>query len=153
MMFPSIFGENVLDDWNDENYGLMNPSAFFGKGSPLYGKHGGNIMKTDIRETDKTYEMDIDLPGFSKDNIQIQLDKGYLTIVASKLLDKEEKDQKGAYIRQERYSGTCSRSFYVGGGVTTNDVKARSEDGVLKLSVPKKDEKELDQNKYIAIEG
>ncbi len=153
MMFPSIFGENVLDDWNDENYGLMNPSAFFGKGSPLYGKHGGNIMKTDIREMDKTYEMDIDLPGFSKDNIQIQLDKGYLTIVASKLLDKEEKDQKGAYIRQERYSGTCSRSFYVGGGVTTNDVKARFEDGVLKLSIPKKDEKELDQNKYIAIEG
>ena len=127
MMFPSIFGENVLDDWNDENYGLMNPSAFFGKGSPLYGKHGGNIMKTDIREMDKTYEMDIDLPGFSKDNIQIQLDKGYLTIVASKLLDKEEKDQKGAYIRQERYSGTCSRSFYVGGGVTTNDVKAGSK--------------------------
>ncbi|MGI6262953.1 MAG: Hsp20/alpha crystallin family protein [Succiniclasticum sp.] len=153
MMFPSIFGENVFDDWNDDNYGLMNPSAFFGKGSPLYGKHASNIMKTDIRETDKTYEMDIDLPGFSKDNIQIQLEKGYLTIVASKALNKDEKDQKGSYIRQERYSGTCSRSFYVGSSLTTADVKAKFEDGVLKLSISKKDEKELDQNKYIAIEG
>ncbi|MEE3380600.1 MAG: Hsp20/alpha crystallin family protein [Succiniclasticum sp.] len=153
MMFPSIFGENVFDDWNDDNYGLMNPSAFFGKGNPLYGKHAGNIMKTDIRETDKTYEMDVDLPGFSKENIQVQLEKGYLTIVASKALDKDEKNKEGKYLRQERYSGTCSRSFYVGEALTNEDIKAKFEDGVLKLSIPKKDAKEIDQNKYIAIEG
>ena len=105
MMFPSIFGENVFDDWNDDAYGLMNPSAFFGKGNPLYGKHAGNIMKTDIRETDKTYEMDVDLPGFSKENIQVQLEKGYLTIVASKALDKDEKD------RQVSASGTVQRNL------------------------------------------
>ena len=131
----------------------MNPSAFFGKGNPLYGKHAGNIMKTDIRETDKTYEMDVDLPGFSKENIQVQLEKGYLTIVASKALDKDEKNKEGKYLRQERYSGTCSRSFYVGEALTNEDIKAKFEDGVLKLSIPKKDAKEIDQNKYIAIEG
>lgn len=119
----------------------------------LYGKHAGNVMKTDVRETDSGYEVDIDLPGFKKDEINAQLDNGYLTISASKGLDKEEKNKEGKYIRKERYAGAMSRSFYVGDEVTQADIKARYEDGILRLSVPKKEKKAVENNKYIAIEG
>ena len=110
-------------------------------------------MKTDVRETDSGYEVDIDLPGFKKDEINAQLDNGYLTISASKGLDKEEKNKEGKYIRKERYAGAMSRSFYVGDEVTQADIKARYEDGILRLSVPKKEKKAVENNKYIAIEG
>ena len=119
----------------------------------LYGKHACNVMKTDVRETDSGYEVDIDLPGFKKDEINAQLDNGYLTISASKGLDKEEKNKEGKYIRKERYAGAMSRSFYVGDEVTQADIKARYEDGILRLSVPKKEKKAVENNKYIAIEG
>ena len=115
--------------------------------------HAGNVMKTDVRETDSGYEVDIDLPGFKKDEINAQLDNGYLTISASKGLDKEEKNKEGKYIRKERYAGAMSRSFYVGDEVTQADIKARYEDGILRLSVPKKEKKAVENNKYIAIEG
>ena len=126
---------------------------FFGGKNPLYGKHARNMMKTDIRETDEGYELDIDLPGFKKDEIQAELKNGYLTVSAAKGLDKDEQNKKGEYIRRERYSGSMSRSFYVGEHLNEEDIKAKYEDGILKLSVPKKDVKELTQNKYIAIEG
>ena len=118
---------------------------------PLYGKHAKNLMKTDVRETEHTYEVDVDLPGFKKDEIKLDLKDGYLTISAAKGLDKDEKDKEGKYIRQERYAGACSRSFYVG-DVETKDVSARYEDGILKISLPKEAKKELPASSAIAIE-
>ena len=152
MMLPSIFGENLFDDWMNDS-GLMNP-AFFGKShSPLYGKHAASIMRTDIRENKDSYDVIVDLPGFKKEGIQVQLEDGYMTITAAKSLDKDEKDEAGKYIRQERYSGTCSRSFYVGPAITVEDIKAKFEDGTLRLNIPKKDPKAVEGKKYIAIEG
>ena len=143
---PSIFGENLFnDDWMDFGFPEVDKA--------LYGKHAGNVMKTDVKETDTGYEVDIDLPGFKKDEINAQLDNGYLTISAAKGLDKDEKDKKGKYIRKERYAGAMSRSFYVGEGVTQEDIKAKYEDGILRLSVPKKEAKAVENKKYIAIEG
>jgi len=120
----------------------------------LYGKHAKNVMKTDVRETDNSYEVDIDLPGFKKDEIEAKLENGYLTISAAKGLDKEEKDEKdGKYIRKERYSGAMSRSFYVGDELKQEDIKAKYQDGILKLSVPKEEPKKVETTKHIAIEG
>ena len=149
MMMPSIFGENLFDDWMDFPF----EKDFFGGKNPLYGKNAINMMKTDVRETENGYELDIDLPGFKKDEITAQLKDGYMTISASKGLDKDEKDKEGRYIRRERYAGAMSRSFYVGEGVTEEDIHAKYEDGILKLSVPKKDKKAVEQKKYISIEG
>ena len=149
MMMPSIFGENLFDNWMDFPF----EDEFFGKKNPLYGKHAKNLMKTDVRETKDGYEVDVDLPGFKKDNISAQLQDGYLTISASKGLDKDEQEKDGTYIRKERYSGSMSRSFYVGEGVTQDDVHAKFEDGILRLSLPKKDVKSLPKENFIAIEG
>ena len=146
MLMPSIFGENLFnDDWMDFGFPEVDKA--------LYGKHANNVMKTDVKETDTGYEVDIDLPGFKKDEINAQLDNGYLTISAAKGLDKDEKDKKGKYIRKERYAGAMQRSFYVGEGVTQEDIKAKYEDGILRLSVPKKEAKAVENKKYIAIEG
>ena len=146
MLMPSIFGENLFnDDWMDFGFPEVDEA--------LYGKHANNVMKTDVKETDTGYEVDIDLPGFKKDEINAQLDNGYLTISAAKGLDKDEKDKKGKYIRKERYAGAMSRSFYVGEGITQEDIKAKYEDGILRLSVPKKEAKAVENKKYIAIEG
>ena len=146
MLMPSIFGENLFnDDWMDFGFPEVDKA--------LYGKHANNVMKTDVKETDTGYEVDIDLPGFKKDEINAQLDNGYLTISAAKGLDKDEKDKKGKYIRKERYAGAMSRSFYVGEGVTQEDIKAKYEDGILRLSVSKKEAKAVENKKYIAIEG
>ena len=126
---------------------------FWGRKNPLYGKHAKNMMKTDIREHDTGYELDVDLPGFKKDEINVDLENGYLTISAAKGLDKDEQDKKGKYIRRERYAGAMQRSFYVGDAVTQEDIKAKFEDGILKLSIPKKDAKAVETKKTIAIEG
>jgi len=147
-MLPSIFGENLLDDWFD----FPMEKDFFGGRNPLYGKHAKNLMKTDVRETENSYELDIDLPGFKKDEIQASVENGYLTISAAKGLDKDEKDKEGNYIRRERYAGECSRSFYVGDGLTENDIQARYEDGILKLSVPKQITQPAPEKKYISIQ-
>ena len=146
-MLPSIFGENLFDDWFDESFGML---PEWGSRNPLYGKHAKNLMKTDVRETEDSYELDIDLPGFKKDEINVDLKDGYLTISAAKGLDKDEKDKKGKYIRQERYAGACSRSFYVG-DVEPEDVSASYEDGILKLSMPKQAKKELPKSTSITI--
>lgn len=121
----------------------------------LYGRHARNLMKTDIKETDAGYELEIDLPGFKKEEINASLENGYLTIRAAKGLDKDEQEKDtGRYIRRERYAGTCERSFYVGEDVTQEDIKAEFKHGILKLLVPKKEAKpKIEQNKYIAIEG
>ena len=146
MLMPSIFGENLFnDDWMDFGFPEVDKA--------LYGKHANNVMKTDVKETDTGYEVDIDLPGFKKDEINAQLDNGYLTISAAKGLDKDEKDKKGKYIRKERYAGAMSRSFYVGEGITQEDIKAKYEDGILRLSVPKKAAEQIESSNRIAIEG
>ena len=150
MMMPSIFGESLFDDdWMDFPF----EREFFGKKNPLYGKHAKNMMKTDVRETENGYEVDIDLPGFKKDEINAKLENGYLTVSASKGRDKDEKDKEGKYIRQERYAGAMSRSFYVGEELTQEDIKAKYENGILKLSLPKKEAKAVEQKRYIEIEG
>ena len=146
-MLPSIFGENLLDEFFDEPW----EKSLFGTRNPLYGKHAKNLMKTDVRETENSYELDIDLPGFQKEEMTVELRDGYLSIRAAKGLDKEEKDKKGTYIRQERYTGACSRSFYVG-DVEPEEVSAKYEDGILKLTLPKKETKELPQHNRIAIQ-
>lgn len=149
MMMPSILGENLFDDWMDFPF----ERELFGKRNPLYGKHAKNMMKTDVRETDNTFELDIDLPGFKKEEINVQLKDGYLTITASKGLDKDERDKKGNFIRQERYVGSMSRSFYIGNSITDEEVHAKYEDGILKLIVPKNEPKAVEENGYIEIEG
>ena len=153
MMMLSIFGEKLFDDF-DSWFSDPVEKRFFGKKNPLYGKHAKNLMKTDVRETKDGYEVDVDLPGFKKDNISAQLQDGYLTISASKGLDKDDQEKDGTYIRKERYSGSMSRSFYVGEGVKQEDIKGEFKHGILKLFVPKKEAKPaVEQKKYIAIEG
>ena len=148
-MLPSIFGENLFDDFFADPFGMM-PT---GRGSdPLYGKHAQNLMKTDVREKDNAYELDVDLPGFKKDEITVDLKDGYLTIGASKGLDRDQSDENGKYIRRERYAGVCSRSFYVGENVRPEEIGAKYEDGILRLSVPKADRKELPTSTSIFIE-
>ena len=147
-MLPSIFGENLFDDMF-RDFASFDP---FPAENALYGKHARAMMKTDVRETDNSYELDIDLPGFKKDELQLHLQDGYLTVSAAKGLDKDEKDKEGHYIRRERYAGQCSRSFYVGENITEEDVHAKFEDGILRLSIPKKDAPKLPERRVIAIE-
>ena len=149
MLMPRIFGEDLFDDW------MRWPSMrdFDEMDKKLYGKHAAHVMKTDIRETENGYVVDIDLPGFKKDEINLSLEKGYLTVSAAKGLDKDETDKKGRVIRQERYAGSMQRSFFVGSAITEEDIKARFEDGVLALSIPKKQMPKLPEKKTICIEG
>lgn len=148
---PTIFGENLMDVFDDfdrsffRNFGSMDRA--------LYGKHAQNMMKTDVKETDEGYEVDIDLPGFKKDEIQLELNNGYLTISTQKALEKDEKNKKGRMLRQERYAGMMQRSFYVGEHITEEDVKASYESGVLHLMIPKKDAPKVPEKKTIQIEG
>ena len=150
MLMPSIFGENLFDDdWMDFPF----ERDFWGKKNPLYGKNAKNMMKTDIREHDDGYEVDVDLPGFKKDEISLELENGYLTVSAAKGLDKDEKDKKGKYIRRERYAGAMQRSFYVGDALTQEDIRAKYESGILSISIPKKVAQAVETKKSIAIEG
>ena len=147
-MLPSIFGENLFDDFFNDDFAMI---PMWNSRNALYGKHAKNMMKTDVRETDSTYELDIDLPGFKKDEVKLDLKDGYLTVSASKGLDRDQKDKEGRYIRQERYVGACSRSFYVG-DVQPKDVSAKYEDGILKISLPNQPPKQLPQSPRTAIE-
>ena len=147
-MLPSIFGENLFDEF----FGNAFDDYMKDTQRALYGKHSKNLMKTDVKETDESYEVDIDLPGFQKDEVSLDLKNGYLTVSAAKGLDKDEEDKKGRYIRQERYAGSLSRSFYVGEDVEPQDVKAKYENGVLKLFVPKAEVKQVPAQTAIAIE-
>ena len=148
-MLPAIFGESLFDDFFADPFGMMPAGR---RSDPLYGKHAQNLMKTDVREKDNAYELDVDLPGFKKDEITVDLNDGYLTIGASKGLDKDQSDENGKYIRRERYAGVCSRSFYVGENVRPEEIGAKYEDGILKLSVPKTERRELPASTSIFIE-
>ena len=147
-MLPSIFSENLFDDFFADPFGMMAPVH---GNDPLYGKHARNLMKTDVREKDNAYELDVDLPGFQKDEIHVDLKDGYLTIGAAKGLDRDQQDENGKYIRRERYAGACSRSFYVGDAVRPEDIGAKYEDGTLRLSVPKTVRRELPEASAIPI--
>ena len=147
-MLPSIFGENLFDDW----FRFPAMPSFPDVDRVLYGKHAAREMKTDVREHEDSYEIDMDLPGFKKDQIKLELEQGYLTVSAAKGLDKDETDKKGTVIRQESYAGAMQRSFYVGESLTEEDIKARFENGVLSLTVPKAETKKLPEKRVIMIE-
>ena len=144
MLFPSVFGENLFDDFFSFP-DLRNVDK------KLYGKRAGHMMKTDIREHDDRYELCVDLPGFSKEDVHLSLDNGFLLVNAEKAMNNDEKDKDGKVIRRERYSGSMQRNFYVGDLVTEEDVKAAYENGVLTITVPKKDAPQIPEKKYIAI--
>ncbi len=148
---PTLFGENLMDVFDDFDRSFFR--SFPQPDRALYGKNVGRMMKTDVKETDEGYELDVELPGFKKDEIKLELNSGYLTISTVKNLEKDEKNQQGKILRQERYSGTMQRSFYVGGSITEEDIKAKYENGVLSLTVPKKDARKVPEKKQILIEG
>ena len=152
MLMPSIFNNNLFDDdwFGFPFYGYADKAENRAE-KKLYGHHANNLMKTDIKEMKDGYELEIDLPGFKKDEVNVELKNGYLTIQAAKGLDKEEQDKKGKYIRQERYAGACSRSFYVGEDVEPEEVSAKFEDGILIISVPKAAKKQLPKQTSINI--
>ena len=153
MLMPSIFGEDLFDDFmRDFPFSDKDMKRMERK---LYGHHGKNMMKTDIKELNNGYELEMDLPGFAKDEVKASLENGYLTISAAKGLDQDEKEKKtGKYIRRERYAGACQRTFYVGEDVAQEDIKAEFKHGILKLFIPKKEAKPaVEEKKYISIEG
>lgn len=145
MLMPSLFGENLLDDFFDV--------PVFSRRSG-FGNATNNIMHTDVKESDAGYEIDMNLPGVKKEDVHAELKDGYLTVNATTNTSNDTQDENGHYIRRERYTGSCSRSFYVGEQVTQEDIKAKFEDGVLKIAVPKKEvQPKVEDNHYIAIEG
>ena len=147
---PTVFGENLMDVFDD-----FDRAFFRGMNRPehmLYGNNASHMMKTDVKETDEGYEVDVDLPGFKKDEIKLELNNGYLTISTEKSMEKKD-EKKGKVLRQERYSGTMQRSFYVGDSMTEEDIKAKYENGVLSLTLPKKEAKKVPEKKTILIEG
>ena len=151
MFYPTIFNDSIFDDLMDFAFPAVREANEVDK--KLYGKHAAHVMRTDIREHEDSFQVEIDLPGFKKDEIELSLEKGYLTISAQKGVNKDEKDKAGRVIRQERYTGAMQRSFYVGAGVTDEDIKAKFEDGVLTLNVPKKAAPKIPEKKTILIEG
>lgn len=158
MLTPSIFGENLFDDFFDDffNFPAFNDRAIQKAQNKLYGHHATNMMKTDVQEHDDHYEVDIDLPGFKKEELSLELKDGYLLIRAAKGFNNDEKDARtGKFVRRERYAGSMSRSFYVGEEIKQEDIHAKYENGVLKLSIPKIERKnpKIAEKKYIAIEG
>ena len=143
MLMPSIFGERLFDNFMDDfDFPVWNSKS----------TAGAHSMRTDVKETENGYELDIDLPGFKKEDVKAQLKNGYLTINATTNNNNDQKDENGKYIRRERFYGSMSRSFYVGENVTEDDIHAKFSDGILRLTVPKKT-KEIPQDKYISIEG
>ena len=148
-MLPSIYSENLFDDFFSDPFDMVMPRSL----NALYGKHGKNLMKTDVRETEDTYELDIDLPGFKKEEVNLELKDGYLTISAEKSLEKDKENKQGKMLRQERYSGVMQRSFYIGDHLSEEDVKASYESGVLHIKFPKKEALKAPEKKTILIEG
>ena len=148
---PTVFGENLVDVFDD-----FDRNFFRGFGNidhTLYGKHAQNLMKTDVKETEDGYEVDVDLPGFKKDEISLELNNGYLAISTEKSLEKDKENKKGKMLRQERYSGVMQRSFFVGEHLTEEDIKASYENGVLHVMIPKKNARKVPEKKTILIEG
>lgn len=151
-MLPSIFRDSIFDDWMDD-FPFFDDRDMKKMEKKLYGHRGRKLMKTDIREKKDAYVLEMDLPGFKKEEILVSLDNGYLTVSAAKGIDQDDK-KNARYIRRERYAGACRRSFYVGDGITQEDIKGEFKHGMLKLTIPKKEvQKEVPENKYITIEG
>ena len=148
---PTVFGENLMYVFDDFDRNFFR--GFGNVDRALYGKHAQHMMKTDVKETDEGYEVDVDLPGFRKDEIHLELNNGYLTISTEKSLEKDEKNKQGKMLRQERYAGTMQRSFFVGEQITEEDVKATYENGVLHLIIPKKEAPKAPEKRTILIEG
>ncbi len=153
MMVPYMFHDALLDDWFqndwDRDFDRMMQAA---DPRHAFGKRSANVMKTDVRETENGYDVFVDLPGFKKEDVKLDLQNGYLTITANRSADHGEKDNEGRYIRQERYTGSCARSFYVGEELKPEDVKASFEDGILKLNLPKAEAKKLPEKQPTQIE-
>ena len=149
MLAPSIFGENLFDDW----FTFPDFRDIDRTERKLYGRHYDRMMRTDVHEHDDHYEVDIDLPGFKKDEITLELKDGYLLVSANKSLDNDKQDKKGKLVRQERYSGSMQRSFYVGENITEDEIKASFKHGVLNLTIPKEENEKLPEKKQILIEG
>ena len=152
MLMPSIFGENLFDEFM-KDFPFYDDKDMKKAERKLYGRRGSHLMKTDIKEKDDCYELEMDLPGFKKEEIQVSLEDGVLTVSAEKGLDQDEQEKKsGRYIRRERYAGACQRSFYVGDDVSQEDIRGEFKHGILKLFIPKK-KAEVPEKKYISIEG
>lgn len=154
-LFHGRTNDNALmntdfDDFFLEPFGFSD--SFFGRRNPLYGKHTENLMKTDVKEIGNSIQINVDLPGFKKDELSISLNDGYLTIGATKATNNDKTDNDGKIIRQERYSGSLQRTFYVGENVTENDVKAKYENGVLIMTIPKEEDKRAEEKKQIPID-
>ena len=144
MLTPSIFRNNFMDDFFED---MFPATGSFGR--PLH-----SVMKTDVKEEEDHYRLEVEVPGIAKEDIQAELKDGYLIITAQQNHSNDSKDEEGRYIRRERYRGSCRRSFYVGEQLTEEDIKARFENGVLKVSIPKKEEKpKVEEKKFISIEG
>ena len=148
-MLPSVFGESLFDDWMGFPFRSFDSDVE----RKLYGRHAANMMKADLKEHDEGYELKVDLPGFGKDQIELQLQNGYLTITASRGLEEEGKDRKGRIVHQERCEGSMTRSFCIGENIREEDIRARYEDGVLTLDFPKDKPAALPERRTIRIEG
>ena len=149
MLMPSIFNNSLFDEMMDFPFGR----DFFGDSGRMLNDYRTGVMKTDLKEADGVYEVDMELPGYKKEDVSARLDKGYLTITAVKNEENNENGGNGKYIRRERYCGQCSRTFYVGENVRQEDIHAKFEDGILKLTVPKTQPAKIEEQKYISIEG
>lgn len=148
MLRPAIFNDNFFDSFFDDMFAPVSNMRHAGSMRDI------GAMRTDIRELSDAYEIEMELPGFSKDNVKVELKNGYMTIEAVRGDNNDEKDDQGRYVRRERYLGSFQRSFYVGENVTDEDIRAKFTDGILTLTVPKKENTaEIEQKKYIPIEG
>ena len=151
MLMPSIFNDNLFDNFFD--FPFYDDRAERQAEKKLYGHRAANLMKTDIKEKKDGYDLEMDLPGFKKDEVKVELNNGYLTVSAEKGLDEDEEDKKGKYIRKERYAGALSRTFYLGEEIQEEEIKAKFENGILSVSIPKEEEKKVEGPKHISIEG
>lgn len=146
MMLPTVFDDNFFDDFTEPM-----ERRFFGNRNSVFGRQTKNLMKTDIKENENDYEIDVDLPGFAKEDISLSLEDGYLTVSAEKKEENEKNDANSGYLHRERRYGSCSRSYYVGSAVTNDDIKAKMENGILHMNVLKK-APALPEKNFIAIE-
>ena len=141
MLFPSVFKDNFFDD------------DFMNFPTPFRGARENTLMKTDVKDAGDHFELAIDLPGFKKEDVKIQLNKGVLEVEATTNTSNDEKDEEGRYIRRERFQGTCTRQFYVGEDAELEDISAKFDNGVLNVCVKKPEPKEqIEESRYIAIE-
>lgn len=137
MLMPRRSGFDIFDEVFDND--------------PFFSKKENKFMKTDVKEKEGEYILEIDLPGYEKSNISVELDKGYLTVTAKKQENSETKNEKENYLHQERYFGECSRSYFVGENIKQENIQATFKNGTLELIVPKEEPKQVENKRYIPI--